>query len=321
MMNNKEKKKLKVSILISGDITDNGFSEAGYKGYLKIRDLLPVEVKCVFNLAGTIDQAVLTEELRKLAQEGPDLIIGHGGQFDVPAQTIEKEFPDIKFTVIQGNTTGKNISNYVVKQEDSTWLAGVLAGFMTKSNIVGHISGARPKSLLIERAAFYDGLMYANPGAKFLTCFTGNMKDPEINRKAAEAEIAKGADIIYTSLNIGRVGVTETVKKTNGKVSHIGNVSDWTLVDKSFIASAVANPSVAVFKAASDVLFEKWEGNDTVEIGLDNVEVVRLSMGAAVPEYVKEKIAELTKKLVSGEIISNVVYKGKEFNPSTGELE
>lgn len=320
-MSNGENQKIKVSILIPGDISDNGFMEAGYNGYLKIKDFLPVEVNYVSDITDTSDEAILTEAIRKLALDGADLIIAHGGQCDIPVQTVASEFPDTKFTVIQGSVKSDNIASYLVKQEDATWLAGVLAGLMTKSNVVGHISGARPESLLVERAAFYDGLMHSNPNAQFLTCFTGNLEDPEINRKAAEAEINKNADIIYTVLNGGRIGVVEAVKKSKSDVSLIGNVADWTLVDKSFIASAVADPSIAVFKAASDVHFEKWKANDTVELGLDDVEVVRLSMGISVPEGVKETIADLTRKLVLGGIKVKKVYEGKEFNLFTGELE
>ena len=315
-----KEEKLKVSILIPGKHTDGGFMEAAYRGYEQVKAELDVDVDFISNVSATSDVAVLTDAMRELAKKGPDMIIGHGGQCNVPAETISKEFPDIKFVVIQGNVKGENLSSYVVLQEESAWLAGALAGLTTKSNVVGHISGAWPNPGLIGRAAFYDGLKYVNPNATFLTWFTGNLDDTAINAAAAEAEIKNGADVIYTMLNSGRAGVVDTIKATNGAVRHIGNVSDWTKEDPSFIGSAVADSSVAIFNAVKDFVDGKWEANKVTSIGLEMSDVVRLALAGDVSAEVKAKIEELTKKIESGEITINKTYEGKEFYPETGKF-
>lgn len=314
--------KLKISVLIPGKHIDGGFMEAGFKGYTLISQKLSdkVEADFISDVSATSDEKVLTEAMRDLAKKNPDMIIGHGGQCSVPAEMIAKEFPDIKFVVIQGNVKGENLASYVVKQEESAWLAGALAGLMTKSNVVGHISGAWPNPGLIGRAAFYDGLMYTNSKATFLTWFTGNLDDKAINAQAAAAEIAKGADIIYTMLNSGRAGVIDEMKKNEGKAWHIGNVSDWTKVDKTFIGSAVADSSVAIYNTALDLVSDKWEGNKVKSIGLEEDDIVKLTMSADIPKNIQDKIMELRKKLMSGEIKIKTTYEGQEFYPVTGEF-
>lgn len=314
----KEQERYKVSILIPGKHIDGGFMEAAFRGYTQVREKLPVDVDYISEVSATSDVKVLTDAMRALAEKGPDMIIGHGGQCNVPAQTIAKEFPDIRFVVIQGNVKGDNLSSYVVLQEESAWLAGALAGLTTKSDVVGHISGAWPNPGLIGRAAFYDGLMYTNPDAKFLTWFTGNLDDKEINRAAAEAEIKYGADVIYTMLNSGRAGVIDQIKSTNGAVRHIGNVSDWTKVDKSFIGSAVADSSVAIFNAVKDLVDGKWKANEVLSIGLEEESVVRLAMASDVPKDIQDKIKDLAAKLEKGEITIKTTYAGQEFYPATG---
>lgn len=163
-----------ISVLIPGKHNDNGFMEAAYRGYEKIKTELDVDADYISDISATSDQKLLTDAMRKLAQKNPDMIIAHGGQCNAPAETVSKEFPNIKFVVIQGQVKGANLSSYVVRQEDSAWLAGALAGLTTKSNVVGHISGAWPKPGLMGRAAFYDGLKYVNPKATYLTWFTGD---------------------------------------------------------------------------------------------------------------------------------------------------
>jgi len=310
----------KISVLIPGKHNDNGFMEAAYRGYEKIKSELPVDASYVSDISATSDPVLLTEAMRKLAAEDPDMIIAHGGQCNGPAETVSKEFPDIKFVVIQGHVKGPNLSSYVVKQEESAWLAGALAGLTTKSNVVGHISGAWPKPGLMGRGAFYDGLMYVNPKAKFITWFTGDLDSTEINKDAAKGEIKYGADVIYTMLNAGRQGVIDEVKSYNGKVRHIGNVSDWTQVDETFIGSAVADSSVAIYNAARDLTTDSWQPNKVEEIGLANSDEVTLTFAKDVSPVVREKISTLKTKILNGEIQIKTTYNGEEFNPANGEF-
>nr|WP_067295110.1 BMP family protein [Marinobacterium profundum] len=311
---------LKISVLIPGKHNDNGFMEAAYRGYEKIKNELPIEASYVSDISATSDPVLLTEAMRKLAAEGPDMIIAHGGQCNGPAETVSKEFPNIKFVVIQGHVQGPNLSSYVVKQEESAWLAGALAGLSTKSNVVGHISGAWPKPGLMGRAAFYDGLMYVNPEAKFVSWFTGDLDNTAINGDAAKGEINYGADVIYTMLNAGRQGVIDEIKSHKGKVRHIGNVSDWTTVDDTFIGSAVADASVAILNAARDLSDGSWKPNRVEEIGLSQSDVVTLAYSKDVSPDVQEKITTLKDKILSGDIKIKTQYDGQEFNPATGEF-
>lgn len=309
-----------ISVLIPGKHNDNGFMEAAYRGYEKISTELNVDANYVSKISATSDQKLLTDAMRKLAQKSPDMIIAHGGQCNGPAETVSKEFPNIKFVVIQGQVQGDNLSSYVVRQEDSAWLAGALAGLTTKSNIVGHISGAWPKPGLMGRAAFYDGLKYVNPKATFLTWFTSDLDNNDINGQAASAEIYKGADVIYTMLNAGRQGVINEIKTHDGNVRHIGNVSDWTEVDNTFVGSAVADASVAILTAAKDLTSGKWRPNQIHEIGLSEQDVVRLAVADDVSPEVKNKLDTLAKKIVDGDIKIATTYNGKEFNPATGNF-
>ncbi|WP_418139309.1 BMP family protein [Oceanimonas smirnovii] len=309
-----------IAVLIPGKHDDGGFMQAAHTGYEKIRDQLDVNASFVSNISATSDPVLLTEAMRELAKQGPDMIIAHGGQCNGPAETVSKEFPDIKFVVIQGHVQGPNLSSYVVRQEDSAWLAGALAGLTTESDVVGHISGAWPKPGLIGRAAFYDGLMHVNPDAKYLTWFTGDLDNTGINAEAAAAEIAHGADVIYTMLNAGRQGVIDEIKKHNGEVRHIGNVSDWTQVDDTFVGSAVADASVAILNAAQDFTTGKWQPNQITEIGLGQGDVVKLTLADDVSPEVRAKLDELTEKLISGEITMKTTYEGKEFHPATGDF-
>lgn len=313
-------KNAEIAIFIPGNEHDNGFMEAAYRGYEKIRADVTPSVRYVSNVSAKSEQTDLTKELEIMAAASPKLIIAHGGQCDKPVETVSAKYPGILFVVIQGHVKSQNVSSYRVNQEQSAWLAGALAGYMTKTGKVGHISGAWPRPGLRARAAFYDGLHYANPNAAFYSVFTGNLDDKIVNQQAAEAELKKGVDVIYTMLNGGRAGVTEAIQASEGKASEIGNVIDWTKESPVFIGSAVADSSVAIYQAARDYQSGTLAGGQEQEIGLEDSAVVRLAVSEKVPVQITEKLDELKAKIQNGEITVNTTYNGFEFDPQTGVL-
>ena len=312
--------KAEIIVMLPGTNNDNGFMEAGFRGYKRIAEEITPNVKCVYKISATSARDVLTQELYNIAAEGPKMIIAHGGQCNAPVAEVSKKYPEIKFAVIQGGVKSDNVSSYKVDQEKSAYLAGALAGLMTKTNKVGHISGAWPKPGQQARAAFYDGLMHVNPKATFYTHFTGNLDDNQINAKAAEGEIKAGVDVIYTMLNGGRFGVNETLEKTKGKVKEIGNVIDWTTISKIFIGSAVADSSVAIVNAAKDFKNGNLKTNTISVIGLENPDVVRLALSKRVPKKVAKQIAALQADVLAGKVKVNTTYTGMEFDPATQEF-
>jgi len=301
---------LKVAMLIPGKIDDKGFMQAGYTGLQQLKSQ-HIATSYIDNVKPEL--APLTEALRRLAANQPDMIIAHGGQCGKAVETVAAEFPNIKFTVIQGNTTGKNIASYEVLQEQSAWLAGAAAGLLTKTNIVGHISGIRVPPGLKGRGAFYHGLMYTKPDAKFLTIFSGDQDNIDLARKVTTAEIDAGADIIFTMLNAGRTGAIDVMRARG--IQQIGNVRDWHAdYPDVFVASAVANVSLAVFDAGRDLVKGDWKAGQQIKIGLEQPDAVSLALSPNVPDAIKVKIAELGQKITSGQIKVATDYQGNEFN-------
>lgn len=302
-----------IRVLVPGNERTKGFMASGFRGFSRIKSEIPnVNVGYLSDLDES-NEEILTNALRDLAKDSPHLIIAVGGQNDKPAATVSKEFPDIQFVVVQGSVQGENLSSYYVKQDESAYLAGALAGLLTETDIVGHVSGTTQQSGLDARGAFYNGLQSTNPEARFLTTFTGDMDDVDLNKKAAAEEIDAGADYIFTMLNDGRNGADDAIRVNENKVYAIGNAIDWTQEKEFYIASAIADPSIAVFTAAKDFVEGNFESNTIKEFGLDEEEVVNLSMRDTIPLEIQEKIEEIKGKILAKEIQVDTNYSGEEF--------
>ncbi len=305
-------KQVSVGALFAGRINDRGFMEAGYRGLVRARDELGARIRFIDNIPPQRER--LLQALRELARSDAQLVIAHGGQNNEAAQAAAAEFPQTQFAVTQGAVKGPNLASYEVLQEQSAWLAGAAAGLLTRTNVVGHMSGIRVRPGLKGRAGFADGVRTANPRAKLLTNFSGDQDDNELSRRIALAEIDAGADIIFTMLNAGRDGVTEACRARGAK--QIGNVVDWVKIAPDvFVASAIADVSIAVFNAARDFSQENWRGNVILEIGLSDPSAVRLSLAPEIPAAVKAQIADYQRAIVAGTIKVPETYAGPEFNP------
>jgi basic membrane protein A and related proteins len=302
--------RLRVAALFAGRVDDGGFMQAGYDGLRLAETRLAVETTFTQGIPPQPD--ALAVALRALAANKPDLVIAHGGQNNAAAKAVAVEYPDVGFVVTQGNVTGANLSSYEVLQEQSAFLAGALAGLMTRSGVVGHMSGIRVVPGLKGRAGYAHGVRHVNPRAKLLSNFSGNQDDNALSKKVATAMIAAGADIIFTMLNAGRMGAVEACR--DGRAQQIGNVVDWTtVVPDVFVASACADSGRALFEAVADKAADRFKPGVVRRIGLETTEAVRLAMAPRVPAEVRERIAALVADITAGKLEVAPDWTGDEF--------
>lgn len=306
--------KKRVAALFAGKIDDGGFMQAGYDGLVKARERAGVEI--AFTQGTQPQKDLLTAALTELAQTKPAMVIAHGGQNNDAAKAVAAAFPDLAFAVTQGNVTGPNLASYEVLQEHSAFLAGALAALMTKTGVVGHMSGIRVVPGLKGRAGYLNGVAHIRPDVKVLTNFSGNQDDNALSQKVAKAMIDAKADIIFTMLNAGRQGAIEACRA--GGAKQIGNVGDWVKrVPDVFVASAFADVGLGVTQAAQDIASGAFKPGAIRQIGVEQPDAVRLIMAESVPADVRARIEALAKDIAAGKVTVKHEWSGEEFpNPA-----
>ena len=305
---------IQVGGLFAGRIDDQGFMEAGWRGLERARLELGAQTR---HTAGVQPRKeLLAAALADLAVSGVSLVVAHGGQNNEACAEVAARFPQVKFVVTQGAVTGANLCSYEVLQEESAYLGGVLAALTTRTGVVGHMSGIRVRPGLKGRAAYVAGVKATNPSVKVLTNFSGNQDDNALSKRVALAQMAAGADVVFTMLNAGRNGVTEACREKGTR--QIGNVIDWVQRDPQvFVGSAIADVSMAVFQAVSDARAGRFPAGTVQKIGISNPLAVSLSMASDVPAAVRQRVDAVAQLLARGEIRVTDVYDGPEFpNPA-----
>lgn len=161
--------------------------------------------------------------MREYAEQGVKLVIGESYAVETEAREVAADYPETAFVLgSSGKEEGDNFGVFGTWNHDGAYLAGMLAGKMTKSNVVGAV-GAMPipeVNMLIN--AFGEGVKAVNPDAKLLVSFIGTFFDPPKAREAGLAQIDAGADILFGE----RIGTADAAKERGIKA--VGSLIDYT---------------------------------------------------------------------------------------------
>lgn len=301
---------LRIAVALFGPQGRGSFNESGLAGAERARAAKKaVQVHWIVPL----DAAGRAEALRGICAAGIDLLVAHGGQGDAPVARVCGNFPQTRFAITQGSFTAANVACYEVLQEQSAFLAGVLAGLASKTRVVAHMSGEKVRPGLKGRAAFAHGLRLAAPDCRFVTSFCGHQHDEELAYRTTVRLQQEGADLIFAMIDGGRPGVSRACREL--PIRQIGNVLDWVARDPAvFVASAVADSGRGVTQAIDDFAAGVLVPASLRTYGLERPQYVSLVMAPTLLEQFGSQLTQWAERILSSEIEIAQEYTGPELS-------
>lgn len=186
---------LKVGFVYVGPVGDFGWTYAHDLGRREMEANLQGKVRSTF-VENVSEGADAERIIRQLALDGNKLIFTTSFGFMNPTLKVAKDFPNVFFEHCTGYKRAANVSTYLGRFEEPRYLTGMIAGKMTKSNIIGFI-GAYPIPEVIRGiSAFTQGLRATNPKATVKVVWVQSWYDPAKEREAAQALVNSGADVL-----------------------------------------------------------------------------------------------------------------------------
>jgi len=291
----------KVALLTPGDVNDQGWNQLAYEGLQAVKEKLGAQTAHQV----TKTSADQLPALRDLADQGYDLILAHGFEYGDRVKEIAPKYPDTKFVVMGGNVQqAPNVATLVPKLEDTTYLLGMAAGGMTKSNVVGLIGGMKLPVISSTFDAFEKGAKAVNPKVKVLTNYVGNFEDQNAAREAARGQIAQGADLIFHNADQAGKGLFAAVKDTPGVLVFGSNRDQNEVVPDKVLASAVIEIPKAFVEIAQAVQNGTFEPKFYL-LDLKSGDVAvhwNPKLKDKVPPALMQKIEAAAAKIKSGEL-------------------
>ena len=239
----------KVALLTPGPISDHAWNAGAYQGLLRIRDSMAAHISHI----QVKTPADFEENFRAYGAQGYNLVFGHGFEFQDAASRVGPEYPHTIYITTSGNRSGPNVAPMIFGFEEPSYLAGIIAGTLSRSRIVGVIGGTDLPPVKSSFLAFTAGVHAVDPRVTVLTSYIGNWDDASAGKEQALAQIQRGADFIFQNADAAGLGIFQAAKESKGIYVFGANSDQSSVAPGVVIASVVIDLPHAFLTVARQV--------------------------------------------------------------------
>ncbi|HEY4958122.1 MAG TPA: BMP family ABC transporter substrate-binding protein [Caldimonas sp.] len=304
---------LKIAFAYVGPVGDGGWTFAHDNARKALEKELGDKISTSF--VEKVPEAADAERVfRDMASQGNTLIFGTTFGYMEPMLKVATDLKDVKFEHATGYKTAPNMSVYDSRTYEGAYMAGVIAGGMTKTNTLGVVGSIPIPEVIRNINSFTLGAQSVNPKIKTKVVWVNEWFNPPKETEAAQSLINGGADVLMQ--NTDSSAVLQTAGKA-GKYA-FGWDSDMTAyAPNAHLASSIINWAPYYIKTTNDVLAGTWKGDQHSWWGVKEGAIDIVSISDKVPADLKAKVDAVKAGLKDG---SFVIWKGP-ITSNDGKVE
>ncbi|MBB3179201.1 BMP family ABC transporter substrate-binding protein [Variovorax sp. Sphag1AA] len=293
---------LNIAFAYVGPVGDGGWTFAHDNGRKALEKEFGDKIKTTF-VESVPEGADAERVFRDMVSQGNKLIFGTTFGYMEPMLKVAADNKDVKFEHATGYKTAENMRTYDSRTYEGAYMAGIIAGSMTKSNTLGVVGSVPIPEVLRNINSFTLGAQSVNPKITTKVVWVNEWFSPPKETEAATALINGGADVLFQ--NTDSPAVLKTAQEKGKRA--FGWDSDMTAYGpKAHLASATINWAPYYIKATQDVLDGKWTTGQSWW-GVKEGAIDLVSIAEDVPAEAKAKVDEVKKGLKDG---SFSIWKG-----------
>ncbi|WP_395669504.1 BMP family ABC transporter substrate-binding protein [Rhodoferax sp.] len=293
---------LKIAFAYVGPVGDGGWTFA----HDTARKALEKEFgdKIVTSYVENVPESADAERvIRDMATQGNKLIFGTTFGYMETMVKLAPEFKDVKFEHGTGYKTAENLRTYDSRTYEGAYMAGVIAGKMTKTNTLGVVASVPIPEVIRNINSFTMGAQSSNPKVKTKVVWVNQWFNPPEETKAATSLINSGADVLFQ--NTDSAAVLKTAQEKGKRA--FGWDSDMSAYGpKAHLGSAIINWAPYYIKTTRDVLEGKWTTGSSWW-GVKEGAIDLVSIAEDVPAETKARVDEIRSGLAAG---TYAIWKG-----------
>ncbi len=186
--------------------------------------------------------------MRAFAERNYDLIIGVGFAQTPIMESVAKDYPNIRFAIVDGVSNLPNVASLIFKEHEGSYLVGMLAAKTSKTGTIGFLGGMDIGLIHRFKEGYEEGARAVNPNIRVIPNYVGvtdaAWNNPGKGKEIALAQISKGADVIFTAAGNSGLGAFDAVEqqgKKNGRATHfvIGVDANQNMVKPGFVLTSM----------------------------------------------------------------------------------
>ncbi|MGQ0640248.1 MAG: BMP family protein [Gemmatimonadaceae bacterium] len=296
------KSSFRVALITPGPISDRSWNGGAYAGLLHIRDSLGAAISHIQSRT----PAEFDENFRLYGTQGYQLVIGHGYEFQDAALRVAPQFRNTIYLITSGAVSDTpNVAGIRFAFEEPSYMAGVIAGAITKSGSIGAIGGTELPPVKASFDAFAAGARSWKPNVRVVTSYIGNWDDVSAGREQALAQIARGADVIFQNADAAGLGVFQAARQSGKALVFGSNSNQNDVAPEVTLGSVVIDLPRAFLQVAREVKDGTFRAR-VFDMGAAT-EVVRLVLNPAreadIPVPVRRAVDSIWAGMKTGTLI------------------
>ncbi|MSU65998.1 MAG: BMP family ABC transporter substrate-binding protein [Opitutus sp.] len=247
------------------------------------------------------------QAMAQLAKRGASIIIAIGFTQASAVEKVAKQFPNVRFTIIDAVVDLPNVQSVNFREQESSFLCGMAAALASKTGKVGFVGGMDIPLIRKFALGYVEGARFVNPAAEVFQNMTGTTPaawgDPTKGAELAKSQFGRGADVIFHAAGATGIGVMQAAKDA-GKLSIGCDSNQNYLQPGSVLTSAIKRVDVAVYKSFESARQGTWQAGQVVlglaEQGID-YSLDEFNRKVITPEMEK-RLNQAKADIISGKI-------------------
>jgi basic membrane protein A len=282
-----------------GGLNDKSFNHLAYVGLQRAGKILGVQTKVETSNSGSD----YVPNMEALATQHYNLVIGVGFLMDSAIKQVAKAFPTTKFAIVDDAPTppSSNLQGLLFKEQESGYLAGYLAGLMTKTNVVSTVGGQKIPPVDHYIAGFQAGAKAANPKVTTLNDYSNSFTDNAKCKSLALNQIAQHSDVVFQVAGGCGLGALSAAQEKH--VWGIGVDADQSYLGNYILTSAIKKVDVAVYDTIKSVVDGTFQGGGVTTFDMTKGATGLGSINGAVPPADVAKVKAQAAKIKAGTIV------------------
>ena len=282
---------------------DKSFNEGIYNGIEKFKK----ETGISYREFEVTNETQREQALRKMAQRGSNPIIGVGFAQASALETVAKEFPDLSFTLIDGVVDLPNVQSVIFKEQEGSFLVGMLAAMKSATGKVGFIGGMDIPLIRRFACGYEQGAKYANAKVEVIQNMTGTTpsawNDPGRGSELTKGQFDRGVDVVFAAAGGTGVGVNQAAVDS-GKFAIGVDSNQNYLHPGTMLTSMVKRVDVAAYNSFNDANGGSWKaGIQSLGLAEGGVDWALDEHNAAlVTDDMKNKVNAAKADIIAGKI-------------------
>ena len=288
-----------------GGLNDRSFNHLAYKGLLQAQSQLGIK--------GDVLQSNHSSDyipnLQTAAAHGDKLVIAVGFLMESAVEKVAKAYPNTDFAIIDSGPTKPipNLKSLLFHEQDGGYMAGYLAGLVTKTNVVSTVGGQKIPPVDHYIAGFQAGAKAANPKVTTLNAYSQSFTDQAACKQLALNQISQHSDVVFQVAGGCGLGALSAAKDKG--VWGVGVDADQAYLGSFILTSAVKKVDVAVFDTIKEIQAGTFKGGTTDFFTAQNGGAGIGAISPNVPAADITKLKAIEKQVETGKITPPDVVK------------